>query len=347
MKFFILAAAISYLFTATIFAQEERKVLVEVFTNSNCPLCPPAHNAVNSYLAGQNGDKINYIFYHMVYPYSDDPLYHQSMEGSDARNSYYNPVQATPQGWFDGIHQGSASGWAASLDNLITVESPLKIILSGTRSSTQFNINANVTRTGEIPDSDLVIHFVAVEDLYYAGRNSIVYHKHVMRKMFPAPEGQQFTIDMNETKNISQMIDIDPLWDADSLSVVVFVQSIRSMTVYQSETIGYNELTATGVDETENTPADFILEQNYPNPFNPTTKINFNLPKESNVKIYVYNMLGERVKELVNGQVSAGGHTIIFNAENLASGMYIYQVEVETLTGNTAFRTARKMILLK
>ena len=94
-------------------------------------------------------------------------------------------------------------------------------------------------------------------------------------------------------------------------------------------------------------PEKFGLSQNYPNPFNPSTKINFNLPAESNVKIYVYNILGERVRELVNGQVTAGEHTINFNSGNLASGIYIYQIEAEPLTGHTLFRTAKKMILLK
>ncbi len=94
-------------------------------------------------------------------------------------------------------------------------------------------------------------------------------------------------------------------------------------------------------------PQKFELSQNYPNPFNPSTKINFNLPTESNVKIFVYNILGQKVKELVNGQVSAGEHTINFNAQNLASGIYIYQILAENLTDKTLFRTAKKMILLK
>ncbi len=94
-------------------------------------------------------------------------------------------------------------------------------------------------------------------------------------------------------------------------------------------------------------PEKFELSQNYPNPFNPTTKINFSLPDESNVKIFIYNILGERVKELINGRVSAGEHIINFNAGNFASGIYIYQMIAETISGNTFYATAKKMILLK
>ncbi len=111
---------------------------------------------------------------------------------------------------------------------------------------------------------------------------------------------------------------------------------------------GFN--TPTGIKPQKNTgiiPGKFELSQNYPNPFNPSTKINFNLPEESKVKIYIYDILGERVREVVNGQVGAGVHTISFYAGDLASGIYIYQITAETLTGNILFNSAKKMVLLK
>jgi hypothetical protein len=331
------------------FAQEERKVLVEVFTNSHCPLCPAAHNVLDNYLAGTNGDKISYIYYHMVYPYSDDQLYLESQEGSDARDNYYNPVQATPQGWFDGTHQGSTSGWAASLNSLITTESPLKIILSGSRNSSQFIINSEISRTGSVNDNDLVIHFVVVEDLYYDGRNTVSNHKHVMRKMLPTPSGQSFSINLNETKDIEQIIDIDPLWDRDSLSIVVFVQSTGSMTVYQSETISYNDLVTTSVDDNELSPSEFILEQNYPNPFNPSTSINYSIPVSSFVTLKIYNVLGKEITTLVNEERPAGSYELNFSAKDLTSGIYFYKLQAgdpESSSGQ-GFAETKKMILLK
>ena len=288
----------------------------------------------------------------MVYPYADDSLYHQSMQGSDARDLYYSAINATPQGWFDGVHQGSSTGWAATLDNLVSSQSPLKIVLSGTRSQTQFNINAQLTRTGNIPDNDLVIHFVVAEDLYYAGRNGISNHKHVMRKMIPAPGGQSFSIDLNETKDIPQTITLDPLWDADSLSVVVFVQSTGSMTVYQSESIDYQKLVVSVNDKSNNIPAEFILEQNYPNPFNPSTKIRFTIPsviatppergKQSQiVSLKVYDILGREVAALVNEEKTAGSYEIEFNASKLSSGIYFYKIQAGSFT------ETKKMILMK
>ena len=341
MNFLKSILVILIFYSVTVSGQHDRKVLVEVFTNSHCPHCPAAHDVIDDYLAGPNGEKISYIFYHMVYPYPSDQLYQESMEDSDARDNYYNPVSATPQGWFDGTHQGPTSGWTASLDNLVLMESPLNIILSGTRNNSQFNINAELTRSGNIPANDLVIHFVVVEDLYYAGLNGITNHKHVMRKMLPTPDGQSFTIDLFETKNIQQTIDLDPIWDADSLSVVVFVQSSGFMNVYQSESISYNELNVTGLNNSRTYPDEFTLEQNYPKPFNPSTVIGYQLPVSSDIILKVYDLLGREVAALVDEYKPAGSYEVEFDASRLSSGVYLYK-----LTAGE-FSSVKKLMLLK
>ena len=84
-----------------------------------------------------------------------------------------------------------------------------------------------------------------------------------------------------------------------------------------------------------------MLMQNYPNPFNPTTKIKFTLPKAQNVMIDVYNQLGEKIRELVNRKFAAGNHDILFNASDLASGIYYYRIE------SGIFIETKKMILLR
>ncbi len=89
-------------------------------------------------------------------------------------------------------------------------------------------------------------------------------------------------------------------------------------------------------------PAKFELSQNYPNPFNPSTTIQFSLPESGNVRLNVYNIIGEQVAELVNGLKEAGIHTIKFKAENLNSGFYIYRIEAMN-----GFVESRKMVLLK
>ncbi len=74
-------------------------------------------------------------------------------------------------------------------------------------------------------------------------------------------------------------------------------------------------------------PAQFSLSQNYPNPFNPSSTIKFGIPEAAVVKLEVYNLLGQRVKSLVNARKPAGYHTVTFNASDLSSGMYIYRIQ--------------------
>ena len=89
-------------------------------------------------------------------------------------------------------------------------------------------------------------------------------------------------------------------------------------------------------------PAEYALEQNYPNPFNPSTVIEFSLPENvGNVKLSIYNMLGEKVAELVNTALTAGKYQYQWNAQNVATGMYIYELRTDK------FVSARKMLLLK
>ena len=90
-----------------------------------------------------------------------------------------------------------------------------------------------------------------------------------------------------------------------------------------------------------NIPLRYALEQNYPNPFNPATVIKYQLPKSSNVKISVYDLLGKEVATLVNGNVEAGYHQVEFNGSDLASGLYLYKIEADGYTD------VKKMMLVK
>jgi hypothetical protein len=94
-------------------------------------------------------------------------------------------------------------------------------------------------------------------------------------------------------------------------------------------------------DNSAELPSRYSLNQNYPNPFNPSTTIRFSVPRQSRVTIAVYNMLGQKVADLVNGEQGAGVHTAVFQTSELSSGIYLYKMQAE------GFSEIRKMVLLR
>jgi len=88
-------------------------------------------------------------------------------------------------------------------------------------------------------------------------------------------------------------------------------------------------------------PSKFKLSQNYPNPFNPSTKINFDLAKDSKVNLKIYDMLGREVSTLVNEFRTAGYYSVDFNASALSSGVYFYRITTED------FSAIKKMVIMK
>ena len=108
--------------------------------------------------------------------------------------------------------------------------------------------------------------------------------------------------------------------------------------------IGTEEYITKGLSE--NLPDEYSLSQNYPNPFNPSTSIRFALPHTGHVSLEIYNMLGQRVRTLVDEEMKAGYYTIEWNGQGIdgkqvASGIYFYRMN----TGN--YQETKKMLLLK
>lgn len=100
------------------------------------------------------------------------------------------------------------------------------------------------------------------------------------------------------------------------------------------------------VTDQDNLPNDYHLAQNYPNPFNPSTSIEFSLPVAGHVQVEVFNILGRRVRRLIDRDLPAGEHCIVFDARtdrgsSLATGIYFYRLTTD------GFQDTRKMLLLK
>jgi hypothetical protein len=163
-----------------------------------------------------------------------------------------------------------------------------------------------------------------------------------------------YTLDITpagENETIVASFSID-LAGTEGLSAVVFASGFLNPAANQSgESFAIGIALADGTvivatpTSTEriesDIPNEFSLGQNYPNPFNPTTQINFSLPVASDVALSVYNIQGQRVATLINGRVEAGRHSATFEANGLASGLYLYRI---TAGG---FSQTSKMMLVK
>lgn len=101
-----------------------------------------------------------------------------------------------------------------------------------------------------------------------------------------------------------------------------------------------------GVDEDITMPVTYVLKQNYPNPFNPETNIDLFLPKEQDVSLTVFNLLGQQVRTLVNSRLPAGEHTVLWDGKNdngasSPSGIYFYRLYTPE------FSQTNKMVMLR
>ncbi len=117
---------------------------------------------------------------------------------------------------------------------------------------------------------------------------------------------------------------------------------------YQGFALGdfLNQQTAVDEQSGDNLPNNFALEQNYPNPFNPRTVIRFDLPKRSDVHLTIYNLAGQKVKEIVNGELGPGVFAADWDGTNetgeaVATGVYLYRLDADSFT------QTKKMVLMK
>ncbi len=105
-------------------------------------------------------------------------------------------------------------------------------------------------------------------------------------------------------------------------------------------------------DNNTTVPVTYFLDQNYPNPFNPSTEIKFGLPAISKINVSVYNILGQRIVSLYEGELSAGNHSLTWNGIDesgkvVGSGIYLYKITASSSENSTKFSSVKKMMLVK
>jgi photosystem II stability/assembly factor-like uncharacterized protein len=138
-----------------------------------------------------------------------------------------------------------------------------------------------------------------------------------------------------------------PLSDSEQISCLDVIKSGSKFYAYIGTSRGgifklVEDISSIGINPISNEiPKTYSLSQNYPNPFNPSTNINFSIPKNSFVKISIYNVLGQLITELVNENKTPGNYSVEFDGTNLPSGLYLYKIQAG------AFTETKKMLLIK
>ena len=160
-----------------------------------------------------------------------------------------------------------------------------------------------------------------------------------------------YLADTDAVGNDEYSLTVPTLRDSSSDGINFTTLMVRSTTVDKAYFIdsepsyGYSVAASAkigGIDQDHiNLPHEYLLLQNYPNPFNPVTTIKYSLPKSSDVSLVIYNITGQEVIQLVNGNLFEGTHTVTWDASNVASGIYLYQLRAGD------FVQTRKMVLLK
>lgn len=187
---------------------------------------------------------------------------------------------------------------------------------------------------------DLEVHLVGVSgefNLSWSGFESI-------------PAEWEFTFHDYETEtNVDMRVDSLYSFDATALASKINTMSILkspSAIALKSKMAGTRfsitiSPTTSVSNELDLKVREFTLDQNYPNPFNPSTTINYSVGITGKVALTVYNLMGQKMAELVNEAKSAGSYSVIWDATQLASGMYYYRLEADGQT------LTRKMTLIK
>lgn len=157
-------------------------------------------------------------------------------------------------------------------------------------------------------------------------------------KRFIPQNGMKITMDINIHDSDEPNLREGTL----SFSEITFDNSWQGPQNWGYTWIGDTTHVATGIaGDNRLILQSYRLEQNYPNPFNPTTQIRYTIPRSGNVTIRIFNMVGKQVAELVNDYQAMGSYNVVWNAENLPSGIYFYQIQ------SGVFKQTKKMMLVK
>lgn len=287
-KFLFGLAILGLLNFSPSYAQNGKKALVEVFTNSHCSVCPSMYNGLNTYVKSTplNNDVI-YIFHH-INTYNDDALYQETKAQSLPRANFY-AVNATPTAAINGMVQDRVySEYPSRISQAIQQSQDINISLEGMIQNNGLSLTINTDK--EIPNNTS-LYIVVTEDIQYKGRNGISEHNNVMRKMLTgvngsAPEANtgmifsgDFSFEELNTRNLN------------NAAIVCFLQNNSTKEISQATRKSISSFVLASATDNEES-SGYV----YPNPAQGNCTIT--VPYSNISTLVIYSVTGEKIIEL-------------------------------------------------
>jgi hypothetical protein len=332
----------------------ERKALHEVFTSASCPPCRPGNVNLQTNVFPTREDKITVIKYQMNYPGNGDPYYTAE---AGTRHSYYG-VTSIPRLQIDGQWNASPTNYTvALLDQFQSKPSFVELSSTHTINWNRVNVNVKYKPLTDNNPTNMRLHVAIVEKQTFnnTATNGETEFENVMKKMVPNATGTAITGLVKNTEqtkafnysfpgpyrlpangqaaNIIKPTTEHSVEEFSDLAVVVFLQNNDNKLVLQS---AWSVGTILSVEENKENDGAFGI---FPNPSNGITQVAFRLDNSSDVRVNVYNMLGQIVKTVSADDLQPGLNQVNFDAAGLDKGMYIIQLE-----GNGWTRSERFMV---
>lgn len=228
----MLIAAFALLFSAVMpqqtQANDNRHVLVEIFTSTTCPPCFPAAVGFSNWLSNyEHADRVSVIKYPVWWPGSGCIYYHQNPTPVNPRVSFYG-ANAAPTGVVDGTPVGSTwTGWRNAIQNRVSVAAPMDLNMVALLDGNTIEVTVNMTRLAgaDWPSQGLSLRLAVVErNIQYNAPNGSTLQDYVHRDMINGAIGVPVQLVAGQTVTESFTQQINPSWNADNLKVVAFVQ---------------------------------------------------------------------------------------------------------------------------
>ncbi len=273
-------------------SQSMRKyVLMEHFTNTNCPICssnnPGIYAAVNNY-----PDDVHHIAIHPSVPYSDCALYQFNTEDNGARQSFYG-VGGTPQVYLDGeFVSRTTSAIEQEIEAKLAESAGIQIAVEE-GSARQRTINVTIASEIDYPEGDYKLFVAILEDnVAYTGRNGENEHFDVLRDYLTAPDGDDIDLPAaGEQLNLTFETDIDDAIVLEEAYTLVYIQNVSTREILNSGTMA---------DGTTINNRDFAIKsglQTFPNPVRDALRVSVDSQYEMH-SYEVYNAMGQVVRQL-------------------------------------------------